>query len=189
MSSLKDFLKSRGRSYAKASLKSLGDTLTLGQVSAIYNELLFTNEKNKDEVIKKKIIQNCTDIKNLAKILSGDGSIDPANILKEITDRVDNEECENSLKYNEEIDELKRYKELMKKKLQSSTKEEDEILSSIWEDINSAESPPTSRPTSPNNLGQKKLSKKKKKSKKRKQTKKRKKSNRKKYNRKKTLKR
>jgi len=174
MPSLKTFAKGKGKSYAKASLKSLGDTLTLGQVSAIYNELLFTNEQNRVDVINKKVIQNCIDIRNLAKIFSGDGSIDTANILKEITDRVDNEECENSLKYNEEIDELKRYKELMKQKLQSTTKEEDEILSTIWEDINKVDSPPTSRPSSPNNLGQKKLSKKKKTYKKRKQTKKRK---------------
>ena len=133
--------KSRFGPTAKGIAKGVANAATLGISNAVIDNAIFTTEKNRIAALNKKVIQNCTDIKDLALVLSGRWQmypdINPSVILDNIIDRMGDDTCENALEYNSEIDDIRYAKDLFRRNVVPKFRREDEQeLAGMWSDIN-----------------------------------------------------
>ena len=105
---------------------TLANVPTLGFAS-VADKTLFKKEQKRIDALNKKVIQNCIDIKNIASILQDKFELiqlteeELLNIVN-ITRRIGNKTCENSLNYDTEMVVTKNALNKMRDKLSSQPK-------------------------------------------------------------------
>ena len=160
---------SNATNFTKDSVMTLANSGTFG-FAGVANKALFQLEKKRIEALNKKVIENCTDIKNIASILQRNYDSSSLHLTEDellnivnITRRSDDEICENSLNYDSEMDTVRDVALKVKKRFSPSppfiSNDSDAIAAAedpsgrIFKEINSEQlkndSPPVSRPGTP----------------------------------------
>lgn len=157
------------KGVTKDSAMTLANAGTLG-FAGVANKAFFQQEKKRIEALNKKVIENCTDIKNIASILQRNYDSSSLHLTEDellnivnITRRSDDEICENSLNYDSEMDTARNMALKVKKKLSpgsffisndpDASAAGEDPSGRIFKEIDSEQlkndSPPVSRPSTP----------------------------------------